>query len=428
MPISVSCPSCSAGFKVKDEYAGKRAKCPKCGNPLTIPTAVQVAETMLDPPSAPAQPVAARPVVASKHKPKPVPVDDEGETPKSRKKLQPAEDEDDAPRSERRRGGDEEDTPKRRRGAGDDQPKGKRRRRDDDDEPKKKGIALPLILGIVGGVLLLCCGTPLALWFFWIKPAGESLASNVSQWPTTPNDVVPGQNPTGGGGGTPKLTRDNLYKKDGVFGLLRYGYKLEQVESLVGPGRKADVAIVQADAAKAPIREDTKKAWAQYAEKGLVYRWDNGPDRAIVAFAQPEMGSGLVGLIATFDGKTEHSFEPPPPPEVITTTAVAVAAEFSKDADSAENKYRGKILTLTGTFVEVTQNGAFVLLDGGTDGRTKTPIRVKVSMGSEDKAALGQLKRGDPVKLHCAGILIIYREEPDQSGWTLYLSSGRLAI
>jgi hypothetical protein len=187
------------------------------------------------------------------------------------------------------------------------------------------------------------------------------------------------------------------------------------------------VAIVQADVAKVPIREETKKAWAQYAEKGLVYRWDNGADRAIVAFSQPEEGSGLVGLIATFDGKSEHSFEPPPPPQVIPTTPVAVAAEFAEDAESAKNKYQGKILTLTGTFLEVNQNGAFAILDGGTDPRTKTPIRVKVSMGSEDKAALGQLKRGDPVTLHCVGILIIYREEPDQSGWTLNLSSGRLA-
>src|SRR4051794_30681785 len=77
MPIPVSCPSCSATFRVKDEYAGKRAKCPKCGEPLTIPTAIQAAETLLEPPSVPAQPVAAGPASAGRPKSAQVPTADE---------------------------------------------------------------------------------------------------------------------------------------------------------------------------------------------------------------------------------------------------------------------------------------------------------------------------------------------------------------
>lgn len=38
MPIKVSC-SCGQSFKAKDELAGKRVRCPKCQNPLTIPAA-----------------------------------------------------------------------------------------------------------------------------------------------------------------------------------------------------------------------------------------------------------------------------------------------------------------------------------------------------------------------------------------------------
>lgn len=37
MAIKVKC-SCGAGFSAKDELAGKRVKCPKCGQPLQIPS------------------------------------------------------------------------------------------------------------------------------------------------------------------------------------------------------------------------------------------------------------------------------------------------------------------------------------------------------------------------------------------------------
>jgi len=38
MPISVKC-TCGAGFKAQDHLAGKRVKCPKCANAITIPAA-----------------------------------------------------------------------------------------------------------------------------------------------------------------------------------------------------------------------------------------------------------------------------------------------------------------------------------------------------------------------------------------------------
>ena len=39
LPISVTCPQCSATLKVKDELAGKRGKCPKCQGAVQIPAA-----------------------------------------------------------------------------------------------------------------------------------------------------------------------------------------------------------------------------------------------------------------------------------------------------------------------------------------------------------------------------------------------------
>ena len=37
MPISVECPSCQTSFRVKEEHAGKRGKCPSCKAVLTVP-------------------------------------------------------------------------------------------------------------------------------------------------------------------------------------------------------------------------------------------------------------------------------------------------------------------------------------------------------------------------------------------------------
>ncbi len=39
MPISVECPSCQTSFRVKEEHAGKRGKCPSCKAALTVPAA-----------------------------------------------------------------------------------------------------------------------------------------------------------------------------------------------------------------------------------------------------------------------------------------------------------------------------------------------------------------------------------------------------
>ncbi len=39
MPIRVTCPSCAARIKSPDSFAGRKAKCPKCGNSVKIPAA-----------------------------------------------------------------------------------------------------------------------------------------------------------------------------------------------------------------------------------------------------------------------------------------------------------------------------------------------------------------------------------------------------
>jgi predicted Zn finger-like uncharacterized protein len=36
MPFAFSCPHCGAAYRIKDELAGKRTKCQKCGEPMTL--------------------------------------------------------------------------------------------------------------------------------------------------------------------------------------------------------------------------------------------------------------------------------------------------------------------------------------------------------------------------------------------------------
>lgn len=67
MPISVQCPGCGKSLHGKDELAGKRVKCPKCGQIISIPAILSSApEATLTIPSPLPAPAAAAPQVASK--------------------------------------------------------------------------------------------------------------------------------------------------------------------------------------------------------------------------------------------------------------------------------------------------------------------------------------------------------------------------
>lgn len=39
MSISFACPSCEFVIKTRDEFAGRKSKCPQCANPVTVPAA-----------------------------------------------------------------------------------------------------------------------------------------------------------------------------------------------------------------------------------------------------------------------------------------------------------------------------------------------------------------------------------------------------
>lgn len=66
--IHFACPSCGKDFQVKDEFAGRRTKCPKCGQAIEVPATKTVAikqpgPPAVDPPPRPVGPSAPRAVV-----------------------------------------------------------------------------------------------------------------------------------------------------------------------------------------------------------------------------------------------------------------------------------------------------------------------------------------------------------------------------
>ncbi len=72
MPISVNCQECGKSLKAPDSLAGKKAKCPQCGNVVPIPAAVLDAEEVDAPP-----PLPKKASTTAKPRPKPQPDDDD---------------------------------------------------------------------------------------------------------------------------------------------------------------------------------------------------------------------------------------------------------------------------------------------------------------------------------------------------------------
>ena len=60
MPIVAQCKSCSTKLKVRDNLAGKRVKCPKCSEPLLIPSGKTPAKPAAKPQRAPAKQAASK--------------------------------------------------------------------------------------------------------------------------------------------------------------------------------------------------------------------------------------------------------------------------------------------------------------------------------------------------------------------------------
>src|SRR5437763_1658373 len=131
MAISCACPGCSTPFRVTDELAGKRVKCPKCLMVFTLPAAVpEPAMAAVEPP--PVKKVAA-------------PVNDLFREPEPRDSSRKA-----SRRDTRDHDDDRDSDPDRDR----DLPRARRKVK------RSGGSAMPWVLGLVGAAVLMfvLCG------------------------------------------------------------------------------------------------------------------------------------------------------------------------------------------------------------------------------------------------------------------------------
>jgi predicted Zn finger-like uncharacterized protein len=122
MPVTVRCRGCKAAFKVRDDLAGKKVRCPRCTAILVVPEAEEEFEPVE---------VDDRVTNAPKRGGKPAP-----------RRHDPDEDEDDRPRKGRHRDEeDEEDEPPRKAGRNTGIRTSRDRRRDEeedeDDRPRR---------------------------------------------------------------------------------------------------------------------------------------------------------------------------------------------------------------------------------------------------------------------------------------------------
>src|SRR5262245_16818662 len=108
MPIDVQCEDCGKKLRLRDDLAGKRIKCPGCGEALTVPAMLEEIEDEPAPRKTAVRSADARPAIKRSRDD-----DDEDERPAPKRRRDEDEDdeddEDDRPAARRRRDGDEDD-------------------------------------------------------------------------------------------------------------------------------------------------------------------------------------------------------------------------------------------------------------------------------------------------------------------------------
>lgn len=296
MPIRLVCPSCSAALSVKDEYAGRAVKCPKCAGVIpasqsgaAAPTPSRPAMPAVPPPPAPEpapepqrspfealdEPEKPKPKITARAtaKPaaKPADADDEGAKPAKKKSYDDEGDEPVAKKSKRR--GDDED---------DDRPAKKKRRGDDEDDggddrggkKKKGGSNALMIVAVICGTLLLCCGgSGFGVYYYIIKPVKEKVQETVQR-------------------AEEEVKTWNFQVSKFTYDELEVGESTRSVaDAKLGSGRVATDADLQKVFAAEPgrVADWTPKVTAKRA---IV--WQNGQDYVIAAFHPNADGTGRL--------------------------------------------------------------------------------------------------------------------------------------
>ncbi len=382
MPVRLVCPSCSATLSVKDEYAGRAVKCPKCGGviPASQPGAApppaapsKPAMAPLPPPEPEPAPAADSPFGALDEPAKPKPKITGRPTSKTAAKADAENDEDVKPA--RRKGRDDDDRDRDRddekgakkgsrdsKGAdeeeGDDRPtRGKKKRDDGDGEGprngKKKGGGGVVIVAILCGTLLLCCGgVGYGGWWAYNK------------FVKLKNDVVEGVEKA-----KEDLEKWNPSVSQFNYEQLKVGTTTRaQAETSLGKGRLATSEDVQKifpnDVAKT-------QQWTEKVVDGRAVLWRNGDDFLLVAFNPNAEGTSRVqmkewrpkiGASASLGEPNNAKFETAYP--VLSATTEVPAEEVAKDyrasSITADQRYKDKTFIINGKVKDIMMDSGKV--------------------------------------------------------------------
>jgi predicted Zn finger-like uncharacterized protein len=336
MPIRITCPSCSTTLSVKDEFADRAVKCPKCGG---IIPAAQLAD---------AQPADAQPAETPAASPAPFEGQDEPAKPAARATAKPVPkaaaepaDEDDPPSRSARRGNRDDRDDRDRPGKG-------RRRRDEDDPPGRPrksagGSNTGLILGIVGMVLLTCCGGGIGLTWYLMKKAQEVVEAGKEQM-------------------------------DHMVDTLKKSNPHVTLQSL-GAGTVAGTDDLQLAFPNAADQQ--KAAWAEKVAEGRAVVWRNGDDFLLAAF---HPGAEAAGRLQMKEWRPKNGanaragemddaaflkkFSPLSPTAEVR--AEDIAKELKDDRKMARGKYEKKTFVVTGKLIDIDldENNLRVWLEG----------------------------------------------------------------
>jgi hypothetical protein len=309
--------------------------------------------------------VAARPVSASK----PKPVEDEAdEKPRSKKRPADDDEEDEETRAKKQRVDDDDDDKPRKKGKG------------GGGSPKKKGSALPLILGIVGGVILLCGGTCGGIWFFVIKPTADQVNAGITkyqqEWENANVTVANTQRVKAG------MTAGEV---DGIFN---------------APGREPIKMEMSAMVMSMPGDPPAvTEKWEAALAQNRVRTWAGGKDKVAVAYSTPPgQGGKVVGVLGMFGSSTkeyvalpESSGTPPVGPGP-GPTQQPTPGEGKATSENTYKLFRGN------TYAEVEKKlGKGKLADVATvkADAAKLTVSDEIKKRWEERAKLGHVMRYD---------------------------------
>jgi predicted Zn finger-like uncharacterized protein len=380
MPIRLTCPSCSTALSVKDEFAGRAVKCPKCNG--VIPGSKPADPAPPAPPPPKAAPVPGKPVPARAG-------DAEPAAPSAKITGKPVAGGDWAEPVD-----DDAPAPRRKRPA---------RRRDDDDyddrparrerAPASGGAGAGVVLIICCTVLLVCGGVGYGIYRF-VVGVKETVEKGAEDFQRAFSPV----------------TLAN-YEQLAVGKTTR-----AEVEKKLGAGRMAGVEDIHQ---AFPNDLDKVERWMPMVASSRAVVWQKDDDRLLCAFHpnaegaarlqmkewRPKNGANLsagessdVAFLRKFPPPDPNAPKPSPPQQgdktgpVISVSAADLIDDYKDDRLAADKRYLSKKVLITAV-VDSWENDftAHVVAAG-------KPTIIRVVFLDEQQAQIATYKKGDTIR------------------------------